>query len=872
MFDFLFKRTSKNTATKLNPSRGTQQTAQPQQSIVPAVADSAKQAALAQAQHFENDEAAAVAFIQQNEFADARLKAAQYVHSEPMLEQLYQAMRNADRRVAKLMQTRLDAIRHQSAVASKAQTCIARAQALIQLPSLMPNQVAQLDRDWQSAGAATPVLQESYQAVRTQLAQRLAAQAGLQRAVIDARVRLQRLIENIEGIDTLAPDELARQSAQIEAELAQHRASPEAPSLPQPLLTELTNQQQRLAGLQLAHEQRFAARMARQQALTDWEAADDQLDVDSLHRNWRALPAPDDAVLQARFDTLIARVGRSSGLSANASPVLPALRPQASADQQRQFSSALDAMEQALQDGLLHAAADQDKLLRSNDLKALRPAPAQATRLGVARAELSRLQDWAKWGGNVSREELIKAVEDLAGQNLPVTELAKKVGSSRERWRALDTASGAAPKNLWERFDSVCTTAYAPAAAHFKQLAEQRQENAGKARMLIAELVKYADDHKLSATVDADPDPDSSSFDWKGIAAYCQQYSQAWHQVGPLDRKEKRTLQAEFDCALRRLMGPLTQQRQHESAQREKLIAEVTRLDPDQRSSVDQLRALQERWQQHARSLPLDRHEEQALWQRFRSACDAVFAKRKASSDAADAERRQNLQAKEALCGTLEATGQGGPDTDAGSLAAALHDATAAWNRIGPVPRTAERQIEQRHQVAVAALQAKIDAVKRAAAQAQANVLRDKIMLCQQLEAALQQPVERNWADSWQALPAMRSPWEAAMRNRFDAALRALQAGDADYVRTLQDNQTPLAQQLLRLEIVCGLASPAALSGERLKMQVEVLQSSLKSGQREMSREQLLQDLFSLPAQADAQTTSRMTAVMNTVNGSEPGN
>ncbi|MFD2273213.1 hypothetical protein ACFS07_24735 [Undibacterium arcticum] len=60
------------------------------------------------------------------------------MHSEPMLEQLYQAMRNADRRVAKLMQTRLDAIRHQSAVASKAQTCIARAQALIQLPSLMP--------------------------------------------------------------------------------------------------------------------------------------------------------------------------------------------------------------------------------------------------------------------------------------------------------------------------------------------------------------------------------------------------------------------------------------------------------------------------------------------------------------------------------------------------------------------------------------------------------------------------------------------------------------------------------------------------------------------------------------------------------------
>ena len=619
--------------------------------------------------------------------------------------------------------------------------------------------------------------------------------------------------------------------------------------------------------MQAAHAQQFAARMARQQALTEWEAeATAPLDADSLNRRWRALPEANDEALQARFDALIARAAASHGLSASATAPLKAAIPKpVSADQQRQFSSALDAMEQALRDGLLHAAADQDKLLRSTELKALRPAPAQATRLAVARAELSRLQDWAKWGGNVSREELIKAVEELPGQNLPVTELAKKVGSSRERWRALDAASGAAPKSLWERFDSVCTTVYAPAAAHFRQLAEQRQENAGKARLLIAELVKYADDGQLSAA--ADPDPDFSSVDWKDVAAYCQRCGQAWHQVGPLDRKDKKTLQAEFDGALQRLTGPLAQQRQHESAQREKLIAEVTRLDPSQRNSVDQLRALQERWQQHARILPLDRHQEQALWQRFRSACDAVFAQRKASSDAADTERRQNLQAKDALCSTLETTSQSDTTTAANTLAAALRDATAAWNRIGPVPRAAERQIEQRYQAAVNALQASIDTVKRAAAQAQMNVWRDKLVLCQQVEAALQQPVERDWAASWQTLPTIRSPLDAALRTRFDGALGALQAGDNEYIRALQSNQTQLAQQLLQLEILCGLDSPAELSGERLKLQVAVLQSSLKSGQREMTRDHQLQDMLSLPAQADADTTNRMLAVMNKLSG-----
>ncbi|UUZ48077.1 hypothetical protein LP420_34720 [Massilia sp. B-10] len=31
----------------------------------------------------------------------------------------------------------------------------------------------------------------------------------------------------------------------------------------------------------------------------------------------------------------------------------------------------------------------------------------------------------------------------------------------RERWKALDTLSGAAPKSLWERFDAACSAAYA---------------------------------------------------------------------------------------------------------------------------------------------------------------------------------------------------------------------------------------------------------------------------------------------------------------------------------------------------------------------------------------------------------------------------
>ena len=82
------------------------------------------------------------------------------------------------------------------------------------------------------------------------------------------------------------------------------------------------------------------------------------------------------------------------------------------------------------------------------DSKTMRLTPALSERLVHARAELKRLSDWARWGGNVSREELIKAVEQLGTQSLAMAELAKKVGSMRDRWKALDTLESAHPVSV----------------------------------------------------------------------------------------------------------------------------------------------------------------------------------------------------------------------------------------------------------------------------------------------------------------------------------------------------------------------------------------------------------------------------------------
>jgi hypothetical protein len=609
-----------------------------------------------------------------------------------------------------------------------------------------------------------------------------------------------------------------------------------------------------------------------------------ELQPDALRKEWQRLPAMPGgdaaAALQQRFDELLASLPQPEPRKpkearepkpARAAP--DTARPKG-ADQQ--FIDHMDAMEAALQAGSLGTAAELDKRLKEDreksDARGMRLTPAQSDRLAHLRAELKRLSDWARWGGNVSREELIKNVETLATQNLPMSELAKKVGSMRDRWKALDSLSGAAPKSLWERFDGACTAAYAPAAAHFRHLADERHANAARGAKLVEEA--QAEIARLQ----------SGEADWKHVAGTVQRLRLAWSHLGAIDRKEKKRLDTLFGDALNVMQAPLGEQRKAEMARREAIIEEAAAIDPHDRHAIDAMRALQQRWQEQARALPLERKSEQALWQRFRAVCDEVFQRRKETMHEADIERRAHEAAKEAISARLEAAAPEVTPATAGKL---LRDAAAEWQAIGPVPRAHEARVEKRYHAAVAKVAQQVDEARRAAGLAQAALVRDKLRLVQALEqavaasgadAAVDATADADWEARWSALPAPSDELERVLRGRFEAALRALGEGGEAYARQLEANRAQLLPELLRMEIAAGIDSGPEFARERLKLQVEVLQSSLKSGHRPgagsrpgqgghrhqgpasgpAAQLRELRELCALPALVDARTASRI--------------
>ena len=861
MFDFLFKRPS---------AEETVATSQDSPSASPpdqlALRQQEKQTSLLQAASLGGDENAAVAFILSCQFADARLAAAEQIHSKDQLEQVLQAIRNTDRRVAKLMHQRLQALAHQSAQQKQLAACVLMAKRLLQEPQLTPNQVVQLDQSWQIAAGGVEL--PEFTEVRAALNERLQQQITLQRTVRDAIAALRVIAAQVEE----APATLAQQLAILVQQMDACQAEREINSVPKQLLVEFQTEQQQLAqrieqDLKQA-EQQQALVQEYEQLLSGWEAQAKTESIDAeQRRRWHGMPKLPESLhsaFQQRYDQLLQRALSVSHSVSNADAVsgsnsdqnatpdatgsshpAPA-KPQHDPAAEKQFAQALDALEQALTQGLLHIAFDHDKILR--DLKNIKPSKQQAARITQVRAELHRLQGWAQWGGNVSREELIKTVEDLPQLALSVTELAQKTGSMRDRWKKLDIASGPAPKPLWERFDQACTLAYAPAAAHFKKLAEERQQHLIAAQALLTQI------EHLNATFA----PDTA--DWKQIAAFHQRLRQSWHQLGPLDRKDKKRMDAEFERLMNISWLPLQAQREQEMARREQLIKQVEACNPHDRTTLDHLRQWQERWQELAKALPLERKPEQALWQRFRSACDAVFAARKASAQVADAERRAHFKAKEALCISLETSGDQPPQEQAKLLRTTL----LSWQGIGAVPRAAEQALEQRFENARQQLQKQIEQAKRQTRQTENANLLGKLELCQQIEAARIAGGEfdaQAWSARWQALSGAGAALEATFNKRFEAALTA----NDSYLAHIKKQSVPVLAELLRLEILLSLDSPPAYAHQRLKIQVEVLQSSLRSGQKPEAAQTQVARLCAWPVLLEPADAKRVEKVLMTL-------
>lgn len=747
--------------------------------------------------------------------ADTRIAAAERVHSPEALRKLVDVAGTKDRGVFRIAKQRLDAIKDRNAQDIEADAVLSLLEALATKPGPILTELVELDRRWQ----ALEMRGEKARLARCDAA-RGQVQARLDREQDEYRSRSRFEAGLRESLELLPTRAAADPVDMLRSELADLRA--EALTLQVKGATErLDDATARLDAIEA--ERRVFAEAEVLAIEAEQLAAGTYIDDAKLPKRWqmldRSIRTPE---LTRRFEAAMTVVEQRRLAHVKAA------QEEASAVRQRTHAL-LHTAEQSLAAGHLkesRAASDEIKAMRS--LAGTLPKPT-VQRLSRLNQQLVELERWQSFGQQNARTQLCERAEALLSEIDP-RELAQGVQKLRDDWKALDAQYAGVPKALWERFDRACEKAYAPAAKYLAELAAQRKEARKQREDFISAALAHA------PTLLAEPR------DFRGIERWLRTTDDAWRDknLGSLEPR----LWKKLDARLKEVLGPLRdtlgQAREEAKAVRQGLINEAVALAAQamDRDSPAKVKALQGRWQEHAKSMSLPQRDERVLWEQFRVACDAVFSarqsKRKEDDDRKHAHRRELEEIVTRLDQLVEAR-----DQDDQSVRKALREAGEQWRVKANASDPAARALDGRFRHAKSAVETMLAARARGRETAVWDTLASKARLCEALDELVQSGAEGDALNAridaiksdWEALPAMPSAWEQKIFARREGALKALAepAGAAAYIARIERGSSARAEGLLELELLLGLETPADLQQQRLALQVKQLRDRFKN-------------------------------------------
>ncbi|HVR72417.1 MAG TPA: DUF349 domain-containing protein [Vicinamibacteria bacterium] len=586
---------------------------------------------------------------------------------------------------------------------------------------------------------------------------------------LSARVLLCQTVESLEGEDAFA--------ALKEAEEAWARLDPADDAEAEALARRF---REGVLGARRRHDAWFAARdrRARMDALcTELEEVADHPDLrvaserwSVLRKDWAGLQSMDqvDEETVARYARAVARL---EARQAEARDV----REQEAAQSLARLQ-ALCARLEALAAEPEPRLADAQRALRESR-EALREPPRLPTRrerdllvarLKAARAalypraqELRQADEWKRWANLAVQEELCRRLEELAAVE-DLRRVARELRELEERWKQASQAPREQAEATWKRFKAARAAVRARCKTFFAAEAAQRTENLKRKEALLAEAESLAE-----------------STDWVKTAERLQALQAEWQAAGSVPRQQAGPLWERFRAACGRFFERRKADRARRAAERrgnlekkEALVAQAEALvaSTDWDKAQAEIKKLQAHWKAVG-SVRKDRSE--AVWRRFRQACDQVFDRYRKRDEIESAGR---LDAREAVCSSLEAllpAAEGAPPPD--DLGARIRAAQAAMKDGGRIGGERAEALDKRLQEAVQRLVASWpDAFRGTDLDPAAN--RKKLeKLCETVEALVSERPAKDAAASPAELLARQLREALAsntMRGRVDEGAR----------------------------------------------------------------------------------------------------
>ena len=261
-----------------------------------------------------------------------------------------------------------------------------------------------------------------------------------------------------------------------------------------------------------------------------------------------------------------------------------------------------------------------------------------------------------------------------------------------DQWREIGPVPNDRKEELWQRFKEATRVINKKHQEHFKELRKQQNDNLEAKQKLCEQAEEIAemeiDSHK----------------DWNHYTRQILDLQKEWRKIGFAPKKHNNKIYRRFRKACDRFFAKkrvfYTQHKEWQESNLKKKQefaerAEELKDSTDWDNTTKELIELQKKWKEIG---PVPKKHSEEVWNRFRSACDEFFQRKKSQDSSQSRDYSQNLKKKQEL---IEQIKNFQPGDDPQQNLKQLMEFEEQWSNIGFVPYKYKDKIQQEYREAM---------------------------------------------------------------------------------------------------------------------------------------------------------------------------
>ena len=287
-----------------------------------------------------------------------------------------------------------------------------------------------------------------------------------------------------------------------------------------------------------------------------------------------------------------------------------------------------------------------------------------------------------------AKQALCEAAEALAEQS-NIVEAFRKLQKLHDQWRETGPVAAEQKETLWDRFKAASSVINRRHQEHFESLKQEQLKNL-ETKTALCEAAEA-----LVATVP------TSHKEWNKANERLIELQAQWRTVGFAPKKENAKIYDRFRAACDKFFeckhsfyadvkDDMEQNLSLKTALCE--AAEALVEGEDWKAATDKILELQAEWKKIG---TVSRRHADAIWRRFRAACDKFFERKSAHFATVEGGYADNLQKKHALIEEMNAA-----DVKAGGYEL-IKEFQRRWSEIGFVPIKHKEEVAKLYKAAV---------------------------------------------------------------------------------------------------------------------------------------------------------------------------